>query len=219
MRPLIVGIAGGTGSGKTTIARKVAATLPAEQVALIEYDAYYRDRPDLPLEERAQLNFDHPDALETELLVEHLKMLMAGETIEVPQYDFTTHRRMEETRRVVPKSVIVVEGILVFVDPRMRDLMQIKLFVDTDTDVRVFRRIRRDMEHRGRSFQSIRDQYYRTVRPMHLEFVEPSKRWADLIIPESGNSLVALELVSARLRNYVRDVQALASVDRLRGGD
>lgn len=219
MRPLIVGIAGGTGSGKTTIARKVAATLPAEQVALIEYDAYYRDRPDLPLEERAQLNFDHPDALESELLIEHLKMLMAGEAVEVPQYDFTAHRRMEQTRHVPPKSVIVVEGILVFVDPRMRDLMQIKLFVDTDTDLRVFRRIRRDMEQRGRSFQSIRDQYYRTVRPMHLEFVEPSKRWADLIIPESGNSLVALELVSARLRNYVRDVQSLASADRLRGGD
>lgn len=219
MRPLIVGIAGGTGSGKTTIARKVAATLPAEQVALIEYDVYYRDRSDLPLEQRALLNFDHPEALETELLVEHLKRLSAGEAVEVPEYDFTTHRRLTETRRIEPKSVIIVEGILVFVDQRLRDLMQIKLFVDTDTDVRVFRRIRRDMEQRGRSFQSIRDQYYRTVRPMHLEFVEPSKRWADLIIPEGGNSLVALELVSARLRNYVRDVQSLASADRLRGGD
>lgn len=216
MKPLVVGIAGGTGSGKTTIAHKVAATLPPEHVSIIEYDAYYRDRPDLSFDERAQLNFDHPDALETELLVEHVKQLTAGQTIEVPQYDFTTHRRRDETRRVRPTSVIVVEGILVFVDKRLRDLMQIKLFVDTDTDVRVFRRIRRDMEQRGRTFQSIRDQYYRTVRPMHREFVEPSKLWADLIIPEGGNSMVALELVSARLRNFVRDVQVLSSTDRLR---
>lgn len=214
MRPLIVGIAGGTGSGKTTIAQKVAATLPAEQVSIIEYDAYYRDRPELSFDERSQLNFDHPDALDSALLIEHLRALSRGEAVDVPEYDFTTHRRLAETRRVRPTSVIIVEGILVFVSPAMRELMQIKLFVDTDTDIRVFRRIRRDMEHRGRTFQSIRDQYYRTVRPMHLEFVEPSKRWADLIIPEGGNSLVALELVSARLRNYVHDVQSLAAMDR-----
>lgn len=214
MRPLIVGIAGGTGSGKTTIAQKVAATLPAEQVSILEYDAYYRDRPELSFEERSQLNFDHPDALDSALFIEHLRGLARGEPVDVPEYDFTTHRRRAETRRVNPTSVIIVEGILVFVDPQMRDLMQIKLFVDTDTDIRVFRRIRRDMEHRGRTFQSIRDQYYRTVRPMHLEFVEPSKRWADLIIPEGGNSVVALELVSARLRNYVHDVQTLEAMDR-----
>lgn len=216
MKPLVVGIAGGTGSGKTTIAHKVAATLPPEHVSILDYDAYYRDLSDLDLEARARINFDHPDALETELLVEHLQRLIAGQAIEVPQYDFTTHRRREETRRVAPTPVIIVEGILVFADPRLRELMQIKLFVDTDTDIRLFRRIRRDMEQRGRTFQSIREQYYRTVRPMHLEFVEPSKRWADLIIPEGGNSLVALELVSARLRNYVRDVQSLMSTDRLR---
>lgn len=216
MKPLVVGIAGGTGSGKTTIAHKVAATLPPEHVSILDYDAYYRDLSGLDFEARAKINFDHPDALETELLVEHLKQLIVGRGIDMPQYDFTTHRRREVTRRVEPTPVIIVEGILVFADPRLRELMQIKLFVDTDTDIRLFRRIRRDMEQRGRTFQSIREQYYRTVRPMHLEFVEPSKRWADLIIPEGGNNLVALELVSARLRNYVSDVQSLATADRLR---
>jgi uridine kinase len=201
--PLVIGIAGGTGSGKTTIASAIAQALPAHQVTTIEHDAYYRDLPHLSPDERAQLNYDHPDALETTLLIEHLGALRSGATAELPVYDFKTHRRHPEHRTVPSTPVIIVEGILVFVEAALRQLMDIKLFVDTDPDIRVFRRIRRDMEQRGRSFQSIRDQYYRTVRPMHLQYVEPSKRWADLIIPEGGNSQVALELIMARVRAAV----------------
>jgi uridine kinase len=200
MPPLVIGIAGGTGSGKSTIAKNIAAALPAAEVATIDHDAYYRDRPDLTAEERAQVNFDHPDALETSLLIEHVRALRAGQTVEIPAYDFTTHRRLPETRSVEPSPIVIVEGILVFVDPALRALLDIKVFVDTDADIRVFRRIRRDLSQRGRSFESVRDQYYRNVRPMHLEFVEPSKRYADLIIPEGSENLVALEAVVARIR-------------------
>jgi uridine kinase len=203
MTSLVVGIAGGTGSGKTTVARTIAAALPVESVAMIEFDAYYRDRPDLPPEERGQQNFDHPDALESDLLVEHLSALKAGKHVEIPIYDFKTHRRRAESRPMEPAPVIIVEGILVFVDPRVRERLDMKIFVDTDPDIRVFRRIRRDMEQRGRTFDSIRDQYYRTVRPMHLQFVEPSKRWADLIIPEGGNNRVALDLIIAKLKSVL----------------
>lgn len=206
----VVGIAGGTGSGKTTVARKIAATLPAAHVCTVEYDAYYRDRADLVPEVRSQLNFDHPEALETELLVEHLAALRAGASVELPSYDFVNHRRRTETRRQDPTTVVIVEGILVFVDERLRRLMDIKLFVDTDTDLRVFRRIRRDIEQRGRTFESVREQYYKTVRPMHLQFVEPSKRWADLIIPEGGNNQVALDLVCARLQHLVGEAAGRA---------
>ncbi len=201
----VVGIAGGTGSGKTTVAQRIAATLPPESVCIIEYDAYYRDRPDLSFDERAQLNFDHPDALETELLVDHLEKLRSGVPVEVPSYDFVHHRRQAEHRHQKPTPVVIVEGILVFVDSRLRRLLDIRLFVDTDTDLRVFRRIRRDLEQRGRTFESIRDQYYRTVRPMHQQFVEPSKKWADLIIPEGGNNQIALDLVCAKLQSVVRE--------------
>ncbi|NUQ73659.1 MAG: uridine kinase [Polyangiaceae bacterium] len=203
MTSLVVGIAGGTGSGKTTVARTIAAALPTESVAMIEYDAYYRDRPDLAPEERAQLNFDHPDSLESDLLVEHLSALRAEKPVEIPIYDFKTHRRRTESRPMTPAPVIIVEGILVFVDPRIRERLDMKIFVDTDSDIRAFRRIRRDMEQRGRTFESIRDQYYRTVRPMHLQFVEPSKRWADLIIPEGGNNRVALDLIIAKLKSVL----------------
>ena len=199
MAPLVVGIAGGTGSGKTTVAKTIRHALPEDRVAVVEFDAYYRDRPDLDLDARAHTNFDHPDALEIELLVEHLDRLKAGAAIEVPVYDFKTHRRLHESRRVEPARVVLVEGILVFVDPRVRERLDMKIFVDTDADIRVFRRIRRDMEQRGRTFESIRDQYYKTVRPMHLQFVEPSKRWADLIIPEGGNNKVALDLIVSKL--------------------
>lgn len=200
MRTLVIGIAGGTGSGKTTIARRIAGAFP-DAVALIEHDAYYRDlSAHLTAAERAEQNFDHPDALETELLVKHLEALRAGRPVDVPVYDFKEHRRLPETRRVEPRRVVVVEGILVFVDPALRDQLDIKIFVDTDADIRVFRRVRRDIEQRGRSFQAVREQYYRTVRPMHLQFVEPSKRWADLIIPEGGSNTVALEMILARLR-------------------
>jgi uridine kinase len=203
MTSLVVGIAGGTGSGKTTVARTITAALPVESVAMIEYDAYYRDRPDLPPDERSQQNFDHPDALDSDLLVEHLSALKAGKRVEIPIYDFKTHRRRTESRPIEPAPVIIVEGILVFVDPRIRERLDMKIFVDTDSDIRAFRRIRRDMEHRGRTFDSIREQYYRTVRPMHLQFVEPSKRWADLIIPEGGNNRVALDLIIAKLKSVL----------------
>ncbi len=203
MSALVVGIAGGTGSGKTTVAKTIAAALPIDRVAMVEYDAYYRDRPDLAPESRAQLNFDHPDALETELFVRHLAELKEGRGIDMPIYDFKNHRRRAESRRVEAAPVVIVEGILVFTDGRVRELLDMKIFVDTDADIRVFRRIRRDMEQRGRTFDSIREQYYRTVRPMHLQFVEPSKRWADLIIPEGGNNKVALDLIIAKLESVL----------------
>lgn len=200
----VIGIAGGTGSGKTTIARAIAKSLPQEHVAMLEHDWYYRDRPDLAPTERAQLNFDHPDSLETSLLCTHLRALREGKAVAVPGYDFVTHARKSETTRVEPKPVIIVEGILVFVEETLRELMNVKIFVDTDADIRLMRRIRRDIEQRGRTFQSIREQYYKTVRPMHLAFVEPSKRWADVLIPEGGNH-VALDLVTSRLREVIRE--------------
>jgi uridine kinase len=203
MRPLVIGIAGGTGSGKSTVARNLAAGLPAGVLSLLDHDSYYRDRKDLPFAERAQLNYDHPDSLETELLVEHLGRLRNGEAVEVPLYDFTTHTRRIETRRVEPTPVIVVEGILVLQNSALRAKLDIKLFVDTDPDIRVFRRIRRDLEQRARSFDSVRDQYYSTVRPMHLAFVEPSRRWADLIIPEGGENRIALDLILGKLKNVL----------------
>jgi uridine kinase len=203
MAAYVVGVAGGTGSGKTTVAEHIVEALPPDRVCIIQHDNYYRDRQDLSYEERCQLNFDHPDALETALLIEHLAQLKSGQPVEVPIYDFKTHRRSNETERVEPRPVMVVEGILVFVDERLRDQVDLKLFVDTPADIRVFRRIRRDLEQRGRTFTSIREQYYATVRPMHLQFVEPSKSYADLIIPEGGRNRVALDLILAKLRSIV----------------
>jgi uridine kinase len=199
--PLVIGIAGGSGSGKTTIARKVEAALPEGEVVIIEHDAYYRDRPDLTYEARCALNFDHPDSLETELLVEHIRVLRRGEPANVPVYDFRTHRRAAETRTVAPARVVIVEGILVFADELLRKELDARVYVDTDADIRAFRRIRRDIEQRGRSFESIREQYYATVRPMHLLFVEPSKRWAHVIIPEGGENTVGIDLVIALVRS------------------
>lgn len=203
MSAMIIGIAGGSGSGKTTIARKIAESLPSDGVTIIEHDAYYRDRPDLTFEERCQLNFDHPESLETELLVEHLIALKTGRRVNIPSYDFKTHRRLPEPRWVDPTPVVIVEGIMVLVDPRLRAELDIKLYVDTDPDIRIFRRIRRDIEQRGRTFEAVREQYYRHVRPMHLQFVEPSKRRADLIIPEGGDNRVALDLVVSKLRTVI----------------
>lgn len=203
--PLVIGIAGGTGSGKTTVARGIAAALPTEAVTVLEHDSYYRDRLDLSYDERSQLNFDHPDSLETSLLVDHIVRMKRGEAIEVPAYDFTTHSRRAETKRVEPTPVLIVEGILVLSEEKLRAEFDIKLFVDTDSDIRVFRRVRRDIEQRGRSFDSVREQYYNSVRPMHLEFVEPSKRWADLIIPEGGNNRVALDLIVGKMRSVLAD--------------
>ena len=203
MTPLFIGIAGGTGSGKSTVASKIAAGLPRESVGIIDHDSYYRDHSDLDEESRAHLNYDHPDALDNDLLVAHLEALRAGRAVEIPNYDFKTHSRLRETRPLEPTRIIIVEGILVFVEERVRRLLDVKIFVDTDADIRVFRRIRRDLEHRGRTFQSIREQYYSTVRPMHLQFVEPSKRWADLIIPEGGENHIAVDLVLGKLRHVL----------------
>jgi uridine kinase len=198
-RPLIVGIAGGTGSGKSTVANKLATAMPPGRCVIVDHDSYYRDQGDLSFEERALVNYDHPASLESTLLAEHLTALRAGRSVDVPIYDFTTHTRRREVRRVDPAPVIIVEGILVFVDAALRDQMDVKIFVDTDPDIRLMRRIRRDLEQRGRSFQSVRDQYYATVRPMHIEHVEPTKRWADLIVPEGGDNRVALDVLLGRL--------------------
>ena len=204
--PLIIGIAGGTGAGKSTIARRLAEPLPEGAISCVEHDAYYRDRPDLTSEERAALNYDHPDSLDGELFFQHLKSLKEGHTIEKPEYDFVTHRRAVTTVTVEARPIVIVEGILLFVDASIRELLDIRIYVDTDPDIRVFRRIRRDMESRGRTFDSIRKQYYETVRPMHLEFVEPSKRYADLIIPEGngGNLDIALEVILERMRSAMK---------------
>jgi uridine kinase len=199
---LIIGIAGGSGSGKTTVAQRVRSDLRIapgaardSQVVIIEHDAYYRDRPDITYEERCKLNFDHPDSLETELLVEHLRALRRGEPALVPVYDFKTHRRAAETKRVEPARVVIVEGILVFADEALRKELDVRVYVDTDADIRAFRRIRRDIEQRGRTFESVREQYYKTVRPMHLQFVEPSKRYAHIILPEGGENTIGIDLV------------------------
>ncbi len=198
-RPLVIGIAGGTGSGKTTIAHKLAASIPPERCVVIDHDAYYLDQGHLPEAERADINYDHPAALESGLLAAQLGALRDGQGVDVPIYDFLTHTRRTTTRRVEPAPVVIVEGILVFVEAAVREQMDIKIFVDTDADIRLMRRIRRDLEQRGRTFASVRDQYYATVRPMHLEYVEPSKRWADLIVPEGGDNRVALDVLLGRL--------------------
>ncbi len=205
MTPLLIGIAGGTGSGKSTVAQKIAEGLPSETVAVLDHDSYYRDRSDLSPESLAKLNYDHPDSLDNDLLVQHLQELRSGRPVDVPQYDFKTHSRRPERRHVDPTRIIIVEGILVFVEERVRKLLDVKIFVDTDADIRVFRRIRRDLEQRGRVFSAVREQYYATVRPMHLQFVEPSKRYADLIIPEGGENHIAIDLVLGKLRHVLSD--------------
>lgn len=208
MKPFVVGVAGGTGSGKTTVARKIVEA-GAGDVTILEFDTYYRDRPDLTYDERCSLNFDHPESLETSLMLQHIRALKRGEWVETPTYDFKTHRRGEITRRVEASPILVVEGILLFVDKEVRDECDLKLFVDTDADIRVLRRVRRDMEKRGRTFESVRQQYYDSVRPMHLQFVEPSKRWADVIIPEGGRNMVALDLILTKIRSEVRSRKTL----------
>lgn len=201
--PLLLGLAGGSGSGKTTIAMSIVEGIGVEQVSLLQHDAYYRAQGHLPVEERAKVNYDHPDSLETSLLVEHLKTLMTGESIERPIYDFTVHDRKAETVTVEPRPVVLVEGILVLAEPELRDLLDLKVYVDTDADLRILRRLSRDIEERGRTFASVRDQYLSTVRPMHLRFVEPSKRAADIVIPE-GYNLGAVSTVIAMIRDVLR---------------
>lgn len=197
--PVIIGIAGGTGSGKTTVARSIYDSIGRDKIGWISHDSYYRNFDGLSAEERHHINFDHPDSLETELLVRHLDVLMKGSSVEVPKYDFTTYARTTESERVEPRSVVIVEGILVLAEPELRKRIDIKLFVDTPPDIRFVRRLMRDIKERGRSVESVIEQYVTTVRPMHEEFVEPSKRHADLIIPEGGENQVALDAIIARV--------------------
>ncbi len=205
MKCLIIGVAGGTGSGKSSIARNIMNQLPKGSAVMFDHDSYYKDHRNLPIEEREKLNYDHPDSLDNQLLVRHLHALRAGEPVDKPVYDFVTHSRLERIERINPAPIVIVEGILILADEHIRNACDIKIFVDTDADIRVFRRIRRDMEQRGRSFASIREQYYKTVRPMHLQFVEPSKRWANLIIPEGGENKIALDVVVEKLMRFLGD--------------
>jgi uridine kinase len=201
VKPFVIGVAGGSGSGKTTVVRRIIESLGDDQVSLLEHDKYYRDRGDLRLEERAALNYDHPDSLETDLLVGHINDLRAGKPVQVPNYDFARFARENDTTTVPPRRAIIVEGILIFTDPELRRLMDVKVFVDADDDTRFIRRLQRDLSERGRTVQSVIDQYLGTVKPMHLEFVEPSKRYADVIIPLGGHNTVAIDLLLTLIRS------------------
>lgn len=201
--PLVIGIAGGTGSGKTTVAQTILKRVNPERISFLTHDAYYRDLGHLPFAERVQINFDHPDSLETELLIEHICELKNWRPIQTPVYDFTNYTRTEQIVIVQPRHVVVVEGILIFAEPKLRKLFDIKIFVDTDADIRFIRRLQRDITERGRSTQSVIQQYLSTVRPMHTEFVEPSKRFADVIIPEGGMNAVAMDMVIARIESLL----------------
>ena len=197
--PLVIGIAGGTGSGKTTVAKEIRERVGPQYITYLPHDAYYKDLSHLTLELRRLINFDHPDSLETDLLVQQLKQLIANQPIELPIYDFKTHTRTPQTSHIHPQPVIIVEGILIFAEPALRPLFDVKIFVDTDADLRFIRRLERDIIERGRTVESVIRQYLNTVRPMHMEFVEPSKRYADVIIPEGGFNTVALDMVVARI--------------------
>ncbi len=197
--PIVIGLAGGTGSGKTTVANVILQRVGAGRIAYVPHDAYYRNFSDLPHAEGDLINWDHPDALETELMIEHVRALKAGRSVELPVYDFTTHSRTARTVHLEPQPVILVEGILIFADAALRPLFDVKLFVDTDADIRFIRRLQRDIAERGRTVESVIRQYLTSVRPMHLEFVEPSKRYADVIIPEGGYNEVAMEMMVARV--------------------
>ena len=198
--PFIIGVAGGTGSGKTTVSRRIHDAISVEHISYLQHDSYYHDLSHLPIEERAKCNYDHPDSLDTPLLVRHLRRLSAWRAVDIPVYDFATHTRRPITQRVEPARVILIEGILVFAESELRQLMDMRIYVDTDADIRFIRRLRRDVDERGRTLDSVIHQYMGTVRPMHLEFVEPSKRYADIIVPEGGNNRVAMELIISRIR-------------------
>jgi uridine kinase len=199
-----VGVAGGSGSGKTTVVRRIVESLGPDDVTVLDHDRYYRDRNDLRFEERAALNYDHPDALETDLMVRHVRELRAGRAIQVPKYDFARHARLPETEPFVPRRALIVEGILVFTSAELRQLMDVKVFVDTDSDTRFIRRLVRDVADRGRTMESVIEQYQGTVKPMHLGFVEPSKRYADVIVPIGGQNTVAVDLLLTLLRSFVK---------------
>ncbi len=204
-KPIIIGVAGGTASGKTTVSQRILESVGANRLAFLEHDAYYRDLSHLPFEARTALNFDHPDSLENELLIHHLQELLAGRSVDVPTYDFANYVRFEKLKRVEAQRVILVEGILIFVDKNLRDMMDVKIYVDTADDLRFIRRLRRDVSERGRTVDRVIEQYLETVRPMHLEFVEPSKQYADVIIPRGGHNLKAIEMVVAQIQRMLRE--------------
>ena len=201
--PVTIGVAGGTGSGKTTVSNAILERVGTEHIAYLEHDSYYKDLDDIPRAPGERINFDHPEVLETSLLIEHLRQLKQWQPVAVPVYDFTPFRRTQAVRVVEPQPIILVEGILVFAEPELRKLFDVRIFVDTDADIRFIRRLQRDITQRGRSVESVIEQYLDSVRPMHLEFVEPSKRYADVIIPEGGKNLVAIEMVAARVRSLL----------------
>lgn len=202
-KPLVIGIAGGTGSGKSTVSKAILDSIPERNVAIIEQDCYYKDQSHLPAEGRVNVNYDHPLAFDTELLIEHIEKLIKGQAIEKPQYDFTVHNRKKQTLKVEPKDVILLEGILILDSPKLRELMDIKIFVDTDADVRIIRRIVRDMRERGRSLESVISQYLNIVKPAHNEFCEPTKRYADIIIPEGGYNKVAVDIMVTKVKSII----------------
>ena len=202
-RPILIGIAGGTGSGKSTISREIFSEFEEDCIAMVEQDSYYRDQSNLSMQERVKTNYDHPDAFDNDLLVEHLRALINREPIEKPMYDFSIHTRVKETIPVQPKDIIIVEGILVLEDERIRDLLDIKIYVDTDADVRIIRRLIRDINERGRTVESVINQYLSVVRPMHLQFAEPTKRYADIIVPEGGQNKVAIDILVANIKQIL----------------
>lgn len=208
VKPLIIGVGGGSGSGKTTVVRHILNSIGKDNIQLLQHDSYYRDLSHLPLEERKKQNFDHPSSLETELMIRHVEALKSGYQVAVPVYDFAAHTRSDESEKVMPKEIILLDGILIFTEPELRSQMDIKLFVDTDDDVRLLRRIKRDIMERGRELEGVMNQYEQYVRPMHLEFVEPSKRYADIIIPRGGENHVALEMVTAVIREKLQTIQS-----------
>ena len=207
-KPLIIGIAGGTGSGKSTVARKVAEALTASSVAFIDMDAYYLNFAHLPIDERRKINWDHPDAFDWPLLIEQLERLAAGDAVDKPVYDYVTHTRSRQTVSVPAADVVVIDGILLFSDQRVRDLCDVKVFVDADADIRLIRRIRRDINKRGRPLEEVLEQYLTTVQPMHLQFVEPSKRYADVIVPRGGHNAIAIEMIVAKIQRRLANARA-----------
>lgn len=206
-RPILIGITGGTGSGKTTVAKEIYESLPEKNICIIEQDSYYKDQKHLSFEDRTKTNYDHPLAFDTELLIQHLKTLLDGKSVNKPIYDFSNHIRKEDTIKVESKDIIMLEGIMILEDKRLRDLMDIKIFVDTDADVRVIRRIVRDISDRGRTLESVINQYLGTVKPAHQQFIEPTKKYADIIIPEGGYNKVAIDIVVAKVKSIIYEKQ------------
>ncbi|MDH5074282.1 MAG: uridine kinase [Clostridium perfringens] len=202
-RPIFIGITGGTGSGKSTIAKEIYRQFGEDCIAMIEQDSYYKDQSHLSMEDRVKTNYDHPNAFDNNLLVSHLESLLNGHSIQKPSYDFSIHNRIEDTTKVEPKEIVIVEGILILEDPRIRELLDIKIYVDTDADVRIIRRMVRDINERGRTMESVINQYLNVVKPMHNQFAEPTKKFADIIIPEGGHNKVAIDIIVAKIKEVL----------------